>query len=44
MISIIYRTCGWNNHNNRPDWFHYRSCWENLVDTTKDTDCRITVL
>ena len=44
MIRIVYRTCGWNNHNNRPDWFHYRSCWENLVNTTKDSDCAITVL
>ena len=44
MIRIIYRTCGWNNHNNRPDWFHYRKCWNNLVDTSKIADCRITVL
>ena len=44
MIRIIYRTCGWNNHNNRPDWFHYRSCWENLVSTSKIADCSITVL
>ena len=44
MIRIIYRTCGWNNHNNRPDWFHYRTCWENLVDTTIGVDCAITVL
>ena len=44
MIRIIYRTCGWNNHNNRPDWFHYRKCWENLVDTSKIADCAITVL
>ena len=43
MIRIIYRTCGWTNWDNRPEWFHFRSCWENLVATTDDS-CAITVL
>ena len=44
MIRIIYRTCGWTNWDNRPEWFHFRSCWDNLVSTTKNEDCAITVL
>jgi len=38
MIRIIYRTHNSTNYNNRPDWFHYRSCWENLVATKEDSE------
>lgn len=49
MIHIFYRH--YQNDNlehtailGRPDWFSYKACFDNMLDTTKNTDVGLTVM
>lgn len=42
MIHIYYRTTNQRNNQNRPDWFSFEKCYQNILDTKQDS--KLTVI